>query len=89
MKLTNTQWIIVAVLAAIVVWYFFLRKKDDAKESGYVSGGKKRPPGTKLCNCAYLKDDNGNAKPNKICSKDVFCNDCCEGAGTGDHTGAE
>ena len=33
MKLTKTQWIIVAVVAAIAIWYLFLRKKPT--ESGY------------------------------------------------------
>ena len=40
---------------------------------------KKLPKGTKMCNCAYLK------KSNKVCSKDVFCNNCCEGAGDTGH----
>jgi len=35
--------------------------------------------GEKICNCAYLK------KPEKICSKSVRCNDCCEGSGIGGH----
>lgn len=35
MKLSKTQWIIVAVIVAVIVWYFFLRKKEDKKESGF------------------------------------------------------
>ena len=35
--------------------------------------------GEKICNCAYLN------KPEKICSKSVRCNDCCEGSGIGGH----
>lgn len=35
MKLSKTQWIIVAVIVAVIVWYFFLRKKEDTKESGF------------------------------------------------------
>jgi hypothetical protein len=36
MKLTKTQWILVAVVA-LAIWYFFLRKKDEGtkKENGY------------------------------------------------------
>ena len=39
MKLTKTQWIIVAVVAGVAIWYFFLRKKDEGtkKESGYTN----------------------------------------------------
>lgn len=42
MKLTNTQWIIVAVVAAIAIWYFAtLSKRKNIeltapKESGYI-----------------------------------------------------
>ena len=36
MKLTKTQWILVAVVS-LAIWYFFLRKKDEGtkKENGY------------------------------------------------------
>ena len=39
MKLTKTQWIVVAVVAGVAIWYFFLRKKDEGtkKESGYTN----------------------------------------------------
>ncbi len=31
MKITKTQWIIIAVLAGIAIWYFFLRNKQESK----------------------------------------------------------
>jgi hypothetical protein len=41
MKLTKSQWIIVAVVAGVAIWYFFLRKKGETKESGYL---ERTPP---------------------------------------------
>lgn len=39
MKLTKTQWIVVAIVGAILVWYFLLRKKDTKKEESGLTGG--------------------------------------------------
>lgn len=96
MNITKKQWTIIGVVVALIaIWYFFLRKKPT--ESSYRTFGaspaftrgggmqaKLQPgKGEKICNCAYL------GKPEKICSKSVFCNDCCEGSGTSGHRDTE
>lgn len=67
MKLTKTQWILVALVAALAIWYFFLRNKDEGtkKESGYnafdYSKSKRR-----FERCYFNCDDAFTSK-NKYC----------------------
>ena len=74
MKLTKTQWIIVAVVAAIAIWYFFLRKKPT--ESGYTKGFTSvTPEKTRAC----------NASTTNACGRNMVCvNGRCEFA-SGSH----
>jgi hypothetical protein len=90
----KTMLIGLGVLAVAGIGYYMWKKKSETKSgacgcsgadgeddsySNVIKGG--RPKGTKKCDCGFAH------KLPKICSKDVGCNDCCLGAGTGGHTG--
>lgn len=76
------------VLAVAGIGYYMWKKKSETTSGADSEEVSSSASGTKVCNCGYLKDEYGRAKPNKICSKSVRCNDCCEGAGTTGHTGS-
>jgi hypothetical protein len=61
MKLTNTQWIIVAVVGAVAIWYFFLRKKDETKESGFHYGNCDQTDCDTFCGGVGWGDCSSNA----------------------------
>jgi len=50
MKLTKTQWIIVAVVGVVAIYYFFLRNKGNTnKESSYTLFGGPRSCVGRIC----------------------------------------
>lgn len=79
MKLSKTQWIVVAVIGIVAIWYFFLRNKNNKnnKEESGLLGDPLIPVGPLTCPAGQCKCKGSGH--HWIC--DSSGEVCCERAG--------